>query len=114
MEGSKKSSTHFHFLAECSIWAILELALVMNIVNYSRSNDVGLQAFLAGDIIKTEPPASAANKSIKTRSILFQKIECSKVVSESYLFLPHPLATLRGYLAVLASSVFSFYPLIHD
>jgi hypothetical protein len=77
MEGSKKSSTHFHFLAECSIWAILELALVMNIVNYSRSNDVGLQAFLAGDIIKTEPPASAANKSIKTRSVACDSLQSS-------------------------------------
>lgn len=31
---------------------------MMNIIDHSRSNDLGLQAFLLGHVIETEPPAS--------------------------------------------------------
>ena len=61
-EAPRSPHTYFYFLAEGSIGAILQLALVVNIIDHSRGNDVGLQAFLLGDVIQTEPPASAKNK----------------------------------------------------
>ena len=60
--------TYFYFLAEGSIWAILQLALVVNIIDHSRGNDVGLQAFLLGDVIQTEPPASAEKQVNRNES----------------------------------------------
>ena len=64
-------NTYFYFLAEGSIWAILQLALMVNIIDHSRGNDVGLQAFLLGDVIQTEPPASAENKWIEMRAVAY-------------------------------------------
>lgn len=60
---TKIPNTHFYFLAEGGIGAILQLALMVNIVDHSRGNDLGLQAFLLGDIIETEPPAPAEMKT---------------------------------------------------
>lgn len=64
---TRTPATYFYFLAEGSIGAILQLALVVNVIDHSRGNDLGLQAFLLGHIIKTEPPASAEMKLIEMR-----------------------------------------------
>lgn len=66
--GTERPNTYFHFLAEGSIGAILQLALVVHIIDHSRGNDLGLQAFLLGNVIKTEPPASAEKKFIEMRA----------------------------------------------
>lgn len=57
--GTQMPKTYLYFLAEGSIGAVLQLALVVNIIDHSRGNDLRLQTFLFGDVIKTEPPASA-------------------------------------------------------
>lgn len=57
--GTDIPNTYFYFLAEGGIGAILQLTLMVNIVDHSRGNDFGLQAFLLGGVIKTEPPAPA-------------------------------------------------------
>lgn len=64
---TRTPDTYFYFLAEGSIGAILQLALVVNVIDHSRGNDLGLQAFLLGLIIKTEPPASAEKKLMGMR-----------------------------------------------
>lgn len=67
--GTKIPNTYLYFLAEGGIGAILQLALVVNIIDHSRGDDFGLQAFLFGNVIKTEPPASAENKWIEMRAV---------------------------------------------
>lgn len=44
---------------------------MVNIIDHSRGNDVGLQAFLFGVVIKTEPPASAENELIEMRAVAY-------------------------------------------
>lgn len=65
------TKTYFYFLAEGGIGAILQLALVVNIIDHSRGNDLGLQAFLLGDVIKTEPPSSAENKLMDVKADVY-------------------------------------------
>lgn len=69
--GTKIIITYFYFLAEGSIWAILQLALMVNIIDHSRGNDLGLQAFLFGHVIKAGPPASARSKLIEIRAVAY-------------------------------------------
>lgn len=64
---TKTPDTYFYFLAEGSIGAILQLALVVNVIDHSRGNDLGLETFLLGHIIQTEPPASTEKKLIGVR-----------------------------------------------
>lgn len=93
-QSTRKPSAYFHFLAECSVWAILELALVVDIINHARSDDVRLQAFLLGNIIKTESPAPAANKSINNRETAGNSFQLSNRHlhhNDSFLVLPDSL-----------------------
>lgn len=93
-QSTREPSAYFHFLAECCIWAILELALVVDIIDHSRSDDVGLQTFLLGNIIKTEPPAPAANKSTNTRASARNSFQSSNRHfhhNDSFLVLPDSL-----------------------
>lgn len=69
--GTTIPNTYFYFLAEGSVGAILQLALVVYIIDHPRSNDLGLQAFLLGHVIKTEPPASAEKKLIEIRAYAY-------------------------------------------
>lgn len=97
-QSTRKPSAYFHFLAECSVWAILELALVVDIIDHSRSNDIGLQAFLLGNIIKTESPAPAANKSTNNRATARNSFQSSNRHfhhNDSFLVLPDSLISKR-------------------
>lgn len=70
--------TYFYFLAEGSIGSVLQLTLMVDIVDHPGSNDIGCQALLLRDIIKTESPASAEMLiKIRTISFVFQSTEMS-------------------------------------
>lgn len=93
-QSTRKPSAYFHFLAECRIRAILELALVVDVIDHSRSDDIGLQTFLLGNIIKTEPPAPAANKSTNTTASARNSFQFSSRHfhhNDSFLVLPDSL-----------------------